>query len=394
MSPRPGPLVRPPGGWPRAQVGQPVDQVCWLDTPLAPEYAVRRDPLSRTKEKLATRLRVLRRRWAATAILAVLVLATTAVLAQGEAQGIGGGDRATPQTDSGGGPAGSPGQAGLGRLALDRPVEIEAAPGSSSDPSSQETERLGRRLAPTPTTVPVPTPDGVSRESVVPVLMYHHVGDPGPGADAIRRDLSVSTANFESQLRYLVEHGYESISLEALVMHLQVGLPLPSKPVVLTFDDGFKDQYSNAYPLLRKYGFVGTFFVITCFADEKRPEYMSWSEIELLHAAGMEIGSHSYTHPCLRDKSFEYIVWQVLGSKEAIEARIQKPVRFFSYPSGQYDQLVMEVLSSAGYWAAVTVEPGSLQSSERFFELKRVRVRGSYDLADFDHWLNHWLAYP
>lgn len=346
------------------------------------------------KEKLGTILRLARKKWAATALLAVLALVTTSVLAYGQAQGVSGGDDATLRTDPWDSSGRSSGQAGLGRPALVRPTDRERTPERAIDSSSHEIERLGRQLAPAPIAAPLPTPDGISRRLVVPVLMYHHVGDPGPGADAIRRDLSVSTANFESQLRYLVEQGYESISLEDLVMHLQVGLPAPTKSVILTFDDGFKDQYSNAYPLLRKYGFMGSFFVITCFADEERPEYMSWSEIELLHAGGMEIGSHSYTHPSLKGKSFEYIVWQVLGSKEAIEARIREPIRLFSYPSGQYDQLVMEVLRSAGYWAAVTVEPGSLQSSQRPFELKRVRVRGSYDLDDFDYWLKYWLANP
>ena len=108
----------------------------------------------------------------------------------------------------------------------------------------------------------------------------------------------------------------------------------------------------------------------------------------------MEIGSHSYTHPSLWGKSYDYLVWQVLGSREAIEARTQESVRFFSYPSGQYDQLTIDVLKSAGYWGAVTVEAGSLQSSETPFEMKRIRVRGTYDLNDFDHWLNHWLVHP
>jgi peptidoglycan/xylan/chitin deacetylase (PgdA/CDA1 family) len=251
-----------------------------------------------------------------------------------------------------------------------------------------------RRLLPSPTPKPEPTPDGTTRQTIVPILMYHHVAVPPPDTDYIRRDLSVSPANFEAQLRYLIENGHQPITLSDLIVHLQVGQPLPSKPVIITFDDGFKDQYTNAYPLLKRYGFVATFFIITCFVDEERDGYMSWAEIELLHANGMEIGSHSYTHPILSGKSFDYIVWQVLGSKEAIEARTHEVVRLFSYPSGQYDQQVMDVLRSAGYWGAVTVESGSLQSSGHPFELRRIRVRGTYDLKDFDHWFNHWLAHP
>lgn len=241
---------------------------------------------------------------------------------------------------------------------------------------------------------PEPTPDGTIRQVIVPVLMYHHVAVPPPEADAVRRDLSVSPASFEAQLRYLIERGYEPVTLSDLIKHVQVGQPLPSRPIILTFDDAFEDQYTNAYPLLKRYGFVGTFFIITRFLDERRDEYMSWSEVELLHASGMEIGSHSYTHPSLRGKSSDYVVWQVLGSKEAIEARTGEPVRFFSYPSGQYDRHVVEILGSAGYWGAVTVEPGSLQSSQHPFELRRIRVRGRYDLQEFDHWFNYWLAHP
>jgi peptidoglycan/xylan/chitin deacetylase (PgdA/CDA1 family) len=271
-----------------------------------------------------------------------------------------------------------------------------SVPGSetSVDMADDRPPTAVRRLLPPPTPAPLPTPDGVPRSAVVPVLMYHHVGEPDPAADAIRRDLSVSPDRFEAQLRYLIEHGFEPVTLDSLVTHLQLGHPLPPKPVILTFDDGFKDQYINAYPLLKKYRFVATFFIITLFADEERPEYMSWSEIELLHADGMEIGSHSYTHPSLYGKSFDYVVWQVLGSKEAIEARTREPVRFFSYPSGQYDQLTIDVLRSAGYWGAVTVEAGSMQAAERAFEFKRIRVRGSYDLSEFDHWFNYWLANP
>jgi peptidoglycan/xylan/chitin deacetylase (PgdA/CDA1 family) len=274
--------------------------------------------------------------------------------------------------------------------------QAESVPGSegSVDTRDDGAPAAVRRLLAIPTPSPFPTPDGVPRSVVVPVLMYHHVSEPDPTADAIRRDLSVSPEQFEAQLRYLIEHEWEPVTLESLVRYLQLGHSLPSKPVILTFDDGFEDQYTNAYPLLRKYGFVGTFFVITCFADEERPEYMTWSEIERLHADGMEIGSHSYTHPSLYGRSFEYNVWQVLGSKEAIEARTQEPVRFFSYPSGQYDQLTIDVLRSAGYWGAVTVEAGSMQTAERPFEFKRIRVRGSYDLGDFENWLNHWLSFP
>jgi len=207
--------------------------------------------------------------------------------------------------------------------------------------------------------------------------MYHHIADPPPDADAIRRDLSVSPQAFEAQLRYLVRAGYQPVTLCDLIYHLSLGTPLPEKPIILTFDDGYEDHYTNAYPLLQKYGFVGAFFIITEPVDSRRAGYMSWAQIEIMSTAGMEIGAHGYTHLDLRGQSVDYIIWQAVGSREAIEARLQQPVRFFSYPSGGYDEQVINVLRSANFWGAVTTEAGTKQSSRRPFALRRIRVRSS-----------------
>jgi len=346
------------------------------------EISVRRQILSRLLPRF--------RRWCGTSLLVSgLLISGALLLAKAEVRDV------EPTFGSLGGADGGSGWSRFATLSGRSPLHASGLiPTATLHPTSTPTPIRRFLLSPTPTLIPQPTPDGTTRQTIVPILMYHHVAVPPPDSDAIYRDLSVSPTNFEGQLRYLIENGYQPITLSDLIMHLQVGQPLASKPVVLTFDDGFRDQYTNAYPLLKRYGFVATFFIITGFVDEGRDEYMSWAEIELLHANGMEIGSHSYTHPGLRGKSFDYIVWQVLGSKEAIEARTHEAVRFFSYPSGQYDQRVIDVLRSAGYWGAVTVEAGSLQSSQHPFELRRIRVRGGYLLRHFDHWFNHWLAHP
>jgi len=99
-----------------------------------------------------------------------------------------------------------------------------------------------------------------------------------------------------------------------------------------------------------------------------------------MDAAGMDIEAHCYSHMDLRNRTTNYLVWQVLGAKEAIEARTNKPVRFFCYPSGKHDQHVIDVLQATGYWAAVTTVEGVEQRSNALFELPRIRVRGSYDL--------------
>ncbi len=208
--------------------------------------------------------------------------------------------------------------------------------------------------------------------------MYHYISTPPEDADAIRLDLSVPAETLEEHLRYLGEEGYTSVTLRDLSLALQIGYPLPAKPIILTFDDGYRDAYTNAFPLLRRYGFVGTFFLITGFVDDQRREYLTWQQVSEMDAAGMDMQAHGHTHPDLRSRTVDYLVWQVLGAKQAIEARTGKPVRFFCYPSGKHDQLVIYVLRSAHYWGAVTVDPGVEHRSDRMFELGRVRVHGGY----------------
>ena len=236
--------------------------------------------------------------------------------------------------------------------------------------------------SPTPTFTPGPTPDGVAREARVPILMYHYISVPPPGADAVRRDLSVAPDLFESHLRYLKEAGYQAISLRDLVYHLTRGWPLPPKPIILTFDDGNRDNYENAFPLLQKYVFRATFFLVTDFIDEGRPAYLTWAQVKEMHQAGMEFGAHSRNHPDLRDKPTDYLVWQSLGPRETIQYNLGEEPRFYSYPSGAYDEKAIAVIHSAGYWAGLTTHQGATHSSQRLFELKRIRVRGTHSAED------------
>ncbi|MBN1660899.1 MAG: polysaccharide deacetylase family protein [Anaerolineae bacterium] len=236
----------------------------------------------------------------------------------------------------------------------------------------------------TPTPTPLlPTPDGVPRTVRVPILMYHRIDNVPPGADAIRHDLSVSPAKFEEQLCYLQEQGYHTITLADLTLHLTRGKVLPTRPIILTFDDGYADAYTHAFPLLQRYGFTGTFFLTTAPIDAGNPDFLSWAEVEKMHAAGMEFEAHSYNHPDMRNRGVDFLVFQILAPKEAIEARTGEKVRFFAYPSGRYDQFVIDVLASAHYWGAVLTEQGATHSSGDLFLLQRVRVQGADTMDDF-----------
>ncbi|MCC9077529.1 polysaccharide deacetylase family protein [Litorilinea aerophila] len=240
-------------------------------------------------------------------------------------------------------------------------------------------------LLPTPTPTPLPsptppmepTPDGVVRTVRVPILMYHYISVPPPGADIYRQDLSVKPEDFAAHLDAIQEAGYTTISLYDLIAHLTQGAPLPEKPVILTFDDGYRDNYENAFPRLRERGMIATFFVVTDFIDEQRPEYLTWDMAREMYAAGMSIESHGRNHISLKGKDDDYLVWQALGSLETIEYELGVRPRFVSYPAGDYDQRTIDIFRSANYWAGLTTIQGATHRSDNLFELRRVRVRGT-----------------
>jgi peptidoglycan/xylan/chitin deacetylase (PgdA/CDA1 family) len=232
---------------------------------------------------------------------------------------------------------------------------------------------------PTPTATPVVLPD----EARVPILMYHYVSELPANADRYRRDLTISPEDFKAQLQYLADAGYHTITLTDLVFHLTQSYPLPQRPVVLTFDDGYSDAYEVVFPLLLDYGFTGTFFVLATPAHFESPGYMTWAQMKEMSDAGMDIQAHGRDHVDLRGRSYDYLVYQILGIQEAIQHHTGHLPRFFCYPSGQRDADVIAVLKSAGYWGAVTTEWGYTHTRERLFEMPRVRVRGSDTLASF-----------
>ncbi|MEZ4863037.1 MAG: polysaccharide deacetylase family protein [Caldilineaceae bacterium] len=227
-----------------------------------------------------------------------------------------------------------------------------------------------------PIAIPV-NPDGVARTAKVPILMYHYLSVPPADADIYRRDLSVAPELFAAHLDRLQSEGYTTISLYDLIANLLQGQPLPAKPVIITFDDGYRDNYDNAFPLLQERGMTATFFVVIDFINQERPEYMTWDMVRALYAGGMSVEPHGLDHTSLRNRAQADLEFQALRSYETLRDRIGVRPRFFSYPAGEYDGATIAMLQSADYWAAVTTQQGSTHSSDDLFELRRIRIRGS-----------------
>jgi peptidoglycan/xylan/chitin deacetylase (PgdA/CDA1 family) len=250
------------------------------------------------------------------------------------------------------------------------------------------TQTLTPSITPTETATntptPLPTPDGRDRDFYVPILMYHYVSVPPAGADAYRAGLSVSPDDFRKQMDWLKANGYQTISLYHLIYALNIGWPpLPEHPIVLTFDDGYVDNYQNAFPILKEDGFSGTFFVLTDVTDRAEPGYMTWDMLKEMSQAGMNIEVHGREHVEMDNKDHDWLIYHLQGAAQTIQANLGYQPRFVAYPSGKYDQLTIDTARSIGYWGGLTTNFGVHQQKGMTFELERVRIGGDMTMAQF-----------
>ncbi len=228
----------------------------------------------------------------------------------------------------------------------------------------------------------------------IPILMYHHVSSLPP-ATALNYGLTVTDQNFQAQLAYLRAHGFHVIGLTQVFSALVLGARLPSKPVVLTFDDGYLDNYTDALPLLRRNHVHGEFNIISSYVGLTLGvnSYMSWTQLKALVAAGMEIGSHTVDHQDLGLLTEVKIRFELRDSRNVLQQELSVPVQFLAYPSGQpfargdvaQEQLVLSLMPQYGYVGALLDGPltTSRQDARDPFELQRIRVSGGESLAAF-----------
>ncbi len=225
--------------------------------------------------------------------------------------------------------------------------------------------------------------DTEERAVHVPILMYHYVDTPPANADETLQDLTVTRANFDAQMAWLKAQGYESITPDQLIGALWHGNKLPKKPVMMTFDDGYANAWYNAYPVLLKYGFSGTFFVVTDWLDESKPGYLNWNLARAMIHGGMYIESHSRSHYDLRNRTHEWYQNQIVKANQSIQAHTGIQPRFFCYPYGGYDNIAIRELQAAGIAAAFTENDSRFEYASNTMRLPRVRIRGRYSLEDF-----------
>jgi peptidoglycan/xylan/chitin deacetylase (PgdA/CDA1 family) len=267
------------------------------------------------------------------------------------------------------------------RLAGDR-MRVAAA---ASDVMSAQA-RIGHLLK-----LPAVLPNRVLN---VPILMYHHVSSQPPATE-LNYGLTVTDEDFRAQLAYLNAHGFYAVLLPQVFSALYESTRLPSKPIALTFDDGYLDNYTDALPLLRAFHVRGEFNIISSYVGITLGvnSYMDWAQLKALVAAGMEIGSHTVDHQDLGLMPVVKIRSELRDSRYVLQQTLSVPVQFLAYPAGQpfargdaaQGQVVLSLMPQYGYVGALLDGPlyTSRQDARQPFQLQRIRVAGGESLAAF-----------
>lgn len=230
--------------------------------------------------------------------------------------------------------------------------------------SSHEIARI--RLIPTPVLHHVTLPVRL------PILMYHYVEIVTDQKDTIRKSLDILPSTFDSQVKTLQDAGYTFLTTSQIPDILDGKLPLPQKPIILTFDDGYRDFYTDAYPILKKYHVPATAYIVPGFLD--KPNYMFKTQLDEINRDGLvEIAAHTVHHAYLKGMSTERAQKEITDSKTMLEAQIDKPVVSFAYPYGAFDLDIAQLVQEAGFTNATSTLPGVELDGKNTYFIFRLR---------------------
>ncbi|EMO41855.1 polysaccharide deacetylase family protein [Leptospira noguchii] len=227
----------------------------------------------------------------------------------------------------------------------------------------------------------------------IPVLIYHEIvihSTKEPGETVITLE------KFEEQMQYLFSHGYNPITMKDLLLYIEKRKVLPDKSIVLNFDDGWKNVL-NAVPILNRYFFPASFWIIAGPKGIGNGEYLEWSDIqELAKNPRFEIGSHTYSHPWnpkdnlvtwvdnrVPGKSAEDALFELNESKKILESKLGVSIDYLAWPCGWYNDKLIQLAQQSGYKSILTTEDGANRPGENPFKIKRVFIDGKCSLTSF-----------
>jgi len=269
-------------------------------------------------------------------------------------------------------------------------------PNTTTIPTTIPTQTLiPFRKSPTPvipTNTSLPTLTSTSTDSptlvwvfqsgtiTCPILLYHRIEDP-PSPNSLAARYYTAPSDFEWQMMSLKNWGYTTIPISVLVEAITNGSLLPTRPIVITFDDGYESVYKNAFPTMQVDGFIGVLYLVGNYIGSDG--YMDVGQIQAMTKDGWEIGSHSMTHPHL-PAVHDQINEEGGQSKNRIASKIGVGIETFAYPYGEIDSFVVRKIAEYGYKAAVGLGTNYINGMDTLYYLSRIEVRNGTDLAAFE----------
>ncbi len=251
-----------------------------------------------------------------------------------------------------------------------------------------------------------PVPEGVR------ILVYHAIAELPPEQDRWR--MAVPPKLLTAQLRWLQRQGYTFVSLDEVLEMVRGLRAVPEKAVAVTFDDGFQDTWSSAYPILQKAGVPATAFIVPSYVETQRPfpwlehpdrfnRPLTWEELRRFSGDRlMTVGAHGWTHRCLSELATEDQSHEVQQSKVVLEEGLGRPVKWFAYPygfRGSFSETTVACLRQHGYEAACANVMGINRQGDSLWELKRTRIgwedslwRFRLKMAGAYDWIDQWPA--
>ena len=208
----------------------------------------------------------------------------------------------------------------------------------------------------------------IQDQYVVPIMMYHSVSLADDNSSNV-----VSPKSFAKQMDFLKQNGYRVIPLDTYVEWSKVQKKLPNKTAVITFDDGYEDNYKNAFPVLKDHHFPATIFLISDMVGISQ-NLLTWDEVKEMGQYGITFGSHTRHHVYLPEASEGEMKDEIVESKRVIEEHLGKPVYYFAYPSGGFSEQIKTITALAGYKAALTTNRGYDRYDIDLYELNRVHI--------------------
>jgi peptidoglycan/xylan/chitin deacetylase (PgdA/CDA1 family) len=220
---------------------------------------------------------------------------------------------------------------------------------------------------------PIGPATGHPADATAPILMYHVINPPPPGAPY--PGLYVPRGEFLAQMQALKSAGYHPVTLDELRENWTRGNRLPSKPIVITFDNGYRSQYTNARPILHRLGWPA---VLNTQLSGLPPSQggLTTAQVRGLVRAGWELDTQGISHADLVQQDTAGLRYQIDHARAILRRRFHVPVDWFCYPSGQYDPTVVAAVRAAGFVGSTTVVPGWAQRADSPYALPRLRVLG------------------